>query len=55
MATNNRPYIEMYTKDLIQLVDKIKEDKNALVALKLEISFRKKAAQKLASTVAKAG
>ena len=44
----------MYTKDLIQFVDKIKEDKNALVALKYEISFRKKAAQKLASTVAKA-
>jgi hypothetical protein len=54
VATNNRPYIEMYTKDLIQLVDKIKEDKNALVALKYEISFRNKADKKLASTVAKA-
>ena len=54
VATGNRPYIEMYTKDLIQFVDQIKDDKNALVALKYEISFRKKAAQKLASTVAKA-
>ena len=54
MTTSNRPYIKMYTKDLIQEVEKIKEDKSALIALKYEIGFRKKAEKKLAKTVAKA-
>jgi len=47
VTTSNRPYIKMYTKDLIQEVEKIKEDKSALIALKYEIGFRKKAEKNL--------